>query len=136
MGQEASREGWLALRHILRYVTTWVGGGSPRFWFSFSPQARQLNYAQVLVQLTDKEITPDFVNQVQPVSDRAVPGVRCDFRQLQTNPSRTIRWRFAWPARPTSAPPRSADDIAELRKIAAQVQDILRSAAEAARVPQ
>ena len=37
---------------ILRYVTTWVGGGSPRFWFSLSPQAQQLNYAEVLVELT------------------------------------------------------------------------------------
>ena len=41
--------------HILRYVTTWVGGGSPRFWFSLSPQPQQLNYAEVLVELTDKD---------------------------------------------------------------------------------
>ena len=53
---------------ILRYVTTWVGGGSPRFWFSLSPQAQQLNYAQVLVELTDKDLTPAFVDQVQPIS--------------------------------------------------------------------
>ena len=71
---------------ILKYVTTWVGGGSPRFWFSANPQAKQLNYAQVLVQLTDKELTPGFVDQVQPVLSREIPGVRCDYRQLQTNP--------------------------------------------------
>ena len=71
---------------ILKYVTTWVGGGGPRFWFSVSPQAKQLNYAQVLVQLTDKELTPGFVDQVQPVLSRQIPGVRCDYRQLQTNP--------------------------------------------------
>ena len=41
--------------HILRYVTTWVGGGSPRFWFSLSPQSQQLNYAEVLVELDDKD---------------------------------------------------------------------------------
>src|SRR6516165_3300940 len=45
---------------ILRYVTTWVGGGSPRFWFSLSPQSQQLNYAEVLIELTEKEITPAF----------------------------------------------------------------------------
>ncbi len=39
---------------ILRYVTTWVGGGSPRFWFSLSPQSQQLNYAEVLIELNDK----------------------------------------------------------------------------------
>ena len=57
--------------HILRYVTTWVGGGSPRFWFSLSPQPQQLNYAEVLVELTDKDITPGFVDQVQPVLSAA-----------------------------------------------------------------
>ena len=67
-------------------MTTWVGGGSPRFWFSVSPQPKQLNYAQVLVQLTNKDLTPDFVTQVQPVLTAKVPGVRCDYRQLQTNP--------------------------------------------------
>src|SRR5580704_14358698 len=48
---------------MLRYVTTFVGGGGPRFWFSASPQAQQLNYAQILVEVTDKEITPDFIKQ-------------------------------------------------------------------------
>ena len=27
-------------------VTTFVGGGGPRFWFSFAPEPRQTNYAQ------------------------------------------------------------------------------------------
>ena len=35
---------------MLRYVTSFVGGGGPRFWFSASPQAQQLNYAQVLIE--------------------------------------------------------------------------------------
>src|SRR5215471_9626376 len=34
---------------ILKYVTTFVGGGAPRFWFSVSPQLQQLNYAQVII---------------------------------------------------------------------------------------
>jgi multidrug efflux pump subunit AcrB len=28
---------------LLRYITTFVGGGGPRFWFSASPQGQQLN---------------------------------------------------------------------------------------------
>ncbi|MGA2902504.1 MAG: efflux RND transporter permease subunit [Candidatus Korobacteraceae bacterium] len=119
--------------HILRYVTTWVGGGSPRFWFSVSPQARQLNYAQVLVQLTDKDITPQFVNQVQPVLSAQLPGVRCDYRQLQTNPlNYPVEIRVVSQADVSST--QSAEDIAEMRKIASQVEDIVRSAAEAERV--
>jgi multidrug efflux pump subunit AcrB len=118
---------------ILRYVTTWVGGGSPRFWFSVSPQPKQLNYAQVLVQLTDKDITPDFVKQVQPVLSSRLPGVRCDYRQLQTNPiNYPVEIRVLSQADVSTA--QSAQDIAELRRIASQVEDIVRSAPEADRV--
>ena len=64
-------------------MTTWVGGGSPRFWFSLSPQPQQLNYAEVLVELNDKDITPAFVDQVQPVLSASVPGVRVDFASFR-----------------------------------------------------
>ena len=51
---------------FLRYVTTFVGGGGPRFWFSASPQLQQLNYAQVLIEVKDKEMTPQFIKELQP----------------------------------------------------------------------
>ena len=53
----ASREDGKPMQ-VLRYVTSFVGGGGPRFWFSASPQLQQLNYAQVIIELTDKEVTP------------------------------------------------------------------------------
>ncbi len=119
--------------HILKYVTSFVGGGGPRFWFSLSPQSRQLNYAQVIVELNDKEITPAFVAQVQPVLAAALPGVRADFRQLQTNPlDFPIDIRIASQADVGSA--RSAADIQQLRNIAGQVEDILRTTPGASRV--
>ena len=119
--------------HILTYITTWDGGGSPRFWFSLSPQAKQLNYAQVLVQLTDKDITPDFVNQVQPVLSSSLPGVRCDYRQLQTNPvNYPVEIRIASLADVSTKD--SAQNILTLRKIARQVEDILDSTPVARRV--
>ena len=119
--------------HILRYVTTWVGGGSPRFWFSLSPQSQQLNYAEVLVELTDKDITPAFVDQVQPILSASVPGVRVDFRQLQTNPvNYPVEIRVASQADVGTAG--SAQDIRTLRHIASQVMDLLQSAPEAVRV--
>jgi multidrug efflux pump subunit AcrB len=118
---------------ILRYVTTWVGGGGPHFWFSLSPQARQLNYAQVLVELNDKEITPAFVNQVQPVLTASLPGVRADFRQLQTNPvNYPVEIRIASQADVSTAA--SAEDIRKLRSLARQVEDILNSSDAARRV--
>ena len=118
---------------ILRYVTTWVGGGSPRFWFSLSPQAQQLNYAEVLVELTEKEATPEFVNQVQPVLSATVPGARIDLRQLQTNPvNYPVEIRVT--SRADVGTAGSAQDIQLMRHIASQAADILRSAPMAARV--
>lgn len=117
---------------ILRYVTTWVGGGSPRFWFSLSPQSQQLNYAEVLVEVTDKDITPEFVNQVQPVLSANVPGARIDMRQLQTNPvNYPVEIRVT--SRADVGTAGSAQDIRTMRQIAGQVVDILRSAPAAAR---
>ncbi len=71
---------------VLRYITSFVGGGGPRFWFSASPQAQQLNYAQVLIEVSDKEVTPEFIKQLQPVLSSQIPGARLDARQLLTNP--------------------------------------------------
>lgn len=117
---------------ILKYVTTWVGGGSPRFWFSANPQAKQLNYAQVLVQLTDKDLTPGFVDQVQPVLSREIPGVRCDYRQLQTNPiNYPVEIRVVSQA--DVGTKQSARDIAEMRRIANGVIDIVQSSPAARR---
>jgi multidrug efflux pump len=118
---------------ILRYVTTWVGGGSPRFWFSLSPQPQQLNYAEVLVELTDKDDTPPFVDQVQPVLSATVPGARIDLRQLQTNPvNYPVEIRVTSRADVSTAG--SAKDIRTMRQIASQVAEILRSAPAAERV--
>lgn len=119
--------------HILRYVTTWVGGGSPRFWFSLSPQSQQLNYAEVLIELDAKEITPEFVDQVQPVLSATVPGARIDLRQLQTNPvNYPIEIRVT--SRADVGTASSAQDIRTMRQIASQVSDALRSAPAAERV--
>ena len=118
---------------ILRYVTTWVGGGSPRFWFSLSPQAQQLNYAEVLVELNDKDITPAFVDQVQPVLSATLPGARVDYRQLQTNPvNYPVEIRVISDADVGTAG--SAQDIQTMRHIASQVISVLQSAPAAVRV--
>src|SRR6185295_5041030 len=58
--------------HFLKYVTTFAGGGGPRFWFSVSPQLQQLNYAQIILEVTDKEITPEFVKHLQPVMSASI----------------------------------------------------------------
>ncbi|MEA2258199.1 MAG: hypothetical protein QOJ51_1024, partial [Acidobacteriaceae bacterium] len=111
---------------VLRYITTFVGGGGPRFWFSASPQLQQLNYAQILIEVTDKEMTPQFIRELQPVLSASIPGARLDARQLLTNPiDYPIEIRVSSTADVNAA--LEGDDIRQLRKIAGQVEGILRS---------
>ena len=110
----------------LRYITTFVGGGGPRFWFSASPQLQQLNYAQVIIEVTDKDITPQFIKKLQPVLTASIPGARVDARQLLTNPiDYPIEIRVSSTADVNAS--QEGTDIHELRKIADQVEAILRS---------
>jgi len=112
--------------HFLKYVTTFVGGGAPRFWFSVSPQLQQLNYAQIILEVSDKELTPEFVKHLQPILASKIPGARVDARQLQ----------FAAIDFPVDilisnnadvSAVQSADDIRTLRRLANQLEDIFRS---------
>lgn len=110
----------------LRYLTTFVGGGGPRFWFSASPQLQQLNYAQVVIEVTDKEITPQFIKSLQQVLTAAIPGTRLDARQLLTNPlDYPIEIRVSSTADVNAS--QEADDISQMRRIANQIEGILRS---------
>jgi multidrug efflux pump subunit AcrB len=112
--------------NILKYVTTFVGGGGPRFWFSVSPQLQQLNYAQVILEVTDKEITPEFARQLQPVLSASIPGARIDVRQLQYAAiDFPVDILIANNADVSSA--QSAADIRTLRRLAGQLEDILLS---------
>jgi multidrug efflux pump subunit AcrB len=120
-------------RQVLRSLTTFEGGGGPRFWFSVTPQLQQLNYAQVIVELYDKNDTPKLVGMFQDALTRNVPGARIDVRQLQTNPV-----DYPVELRVTGLADISAldeeRDIKTLRSIATQVSDILRSVPVSARV--
>lgn len=111
-------------KQVLHSVTSFTGGGGPRFWFSVAPEPRQLNYAQVIIQLNDKHDTGNLVAELQQQLSAKVPGARIDVRQLET--SRAI-----------DAPVEvriSGQDIATLRKLAEQAKEIFRSIPEAARV--
>jgi multidrug efflux pump subunit AcrB len=71
---------------LLEAVTTFVGGGGPRFWFSVSPEQQQRNYAQILIRLRDKEATPGLIAPLQSAVAKEVPGAYVTVHQLQTNP--------------------------------------------------
>jgi len=108
---------------ILRTLTTFVGGAGPRFWFSIEPEQQQINYAQILVEVTDKHFTKELVAPLQKALSR-IPGARIDVRQLETGEPVGI---------PISIRV-SGEDIATLRGIAGDVAGALRAVPIAARV--
>ncbi|MGA8037408.1 MAG: efflux RND transporter permease subunit [Candidatus Acidiferrales bacterium] len=120
-------------RPILRSLTTFEGGGGPRFWFSATPQLQQLNYAQVVVELYDKEDTPKLVARFQEAVSRTVAGARVDVRQLQTNPvDYPVELRVTGLADVNALD--EARDIATLRQIAGKVKTILEAQTGSSRV--
>jgi multidrug efflux pump subunit AcrB len=108
----------------LTSITSFIGGGGPRFWFSISPEAPQTNYAQVIVQVGDKELTPKIIGPLQAALNRQVPGAWITVRQLQTNPVETPVEILISGQADTDVKD-EAEDIRTLRGIASQATDIL-----------
>ena len=110
-------------RELLRSLTTFVGGGGPRFWFSVSPEQQQLNYAQIIVEVTDKHETGHLVAPLQEALSAKIPEARIDVRQLESGKAVGLPVAIRI----------SGDDVATLRAKAEQVMNIFRSIPEAAR---
>src|SRR5580693_7267563 len=114
-------------KNLLTSVTTFVGGGGSRFWFSVSPEQQQKNYSQVLIQLSDKEVTPELIAPLQTALSSGIPGAYLTVHQLQTNPVEfPVEVRIS--AVSDVDPKQEAEDNRNLRRLAGDVQDILRAA--------
>jgi multidrug efflux pump subunit AcrB len=68
-------------------MSSFVGGGGPRFWYSLSPEAPHPNYAQVVMVFADKHDTHHLLPYIQDRINREVAGARIDVRQLETGDS-------------------------------------------------
>ncbi len=105
-------------------LTTFIGGGGPRFWYSFAPEPRQTHYALIVMQTRSKWDTPGLTRALQGVLSREVPGARLDVRQLENGP-------------PIGVPVAirvSGDHIPTLRAESAKLMEILRRNPYAERV--
>jgi multidrug efflux pump subunit AcrB len=111
-------------REVLESLTTFVGGGGPRFWFSVSPELQQLNYAQLIIQVRDKHDTNDLIGLFQRALDDKVPGARIDARQLDTGKPipMPVEVRIA------------GGDMATLRQEAEKLKNIFRTTSYAQRI--
>jgi multidrug efflux pump subunit AcrB len=113
--------------HLLKSLTTFTGGGGPRFWFSVSPEMPQTNYAQIIVEVTDKEATPKLKRPIQDALAKQIPGAWITVRQLQTNPvENPVELTISGQADVDAK--NEADDIRTLRTIARQAQEIVAKA--------
>ena len=104
-------------RPVLASVTSFVGGGSPRFWFSVAPEAPQLNYAQVLIEVHDKRDTAGLLPLWQHELSASIAGARVDVRELEMG-------------KPVGIPVSvriSGADISVLRGLAEQAKAIFRA---------
>jgi multidrug efflux pump subunit AcrB len=105
-------------------LTTFMGGGGPRFWSTFSPEPRQTNYALIVLQTRSKQHTPGLVPALQAVLSREVSGARVNVRELETGPPVGI---------PVSVR-LSGDHMPTLRALSAELMDIFRRNPHAERV--
>ena len=113
-----------APRPVLKSLTTFVGGGGPRFWYSVAPEQRQPNYAQVVIEVVDKHDTQHLVPEIQAALDRTIAGARLDVRQLETGAPVGLPLSIRV----------SGEDMNTLRRLAGQVAALLRETPSAVRV--
>ena len=110
---------------LLESLTTFVGGGGARFWFSDAPELPQRNYALILIRLRDKEASPAIAGPLQSAVSKEVPGAYVTIHQLQTNPVEfpvEVRISGTSDVDPKNEPA----DIENLRALAGAVEDIFR----------
>jgi multidrug efflux pump len=109
---------------VLKSLTTFVGGGGPRFWSNAGPEPSQLNYAQVLIEVYDKHDTAHLIGPLQDALDTQIAGARIDVKQLETGAAVGI----------PVAVRISGEDTHTLRTLGSQVADLMRQTPLTARV--
>jgi multidrug efflux pump subunit AcrB len=129
---EESKDGE-GTHHLLKSLTTFVGGSGPRFWYSLAPEPKQLNYAQVVIEIDDRRRMAQFAKVLQPALTAAIPGAYVDVQELQTNGSKNPIEIFV-SGRAESTLSGETQDIDTLRKLANNVESILRAVPDARRV--
>jgi multidrug efflux pump subunit AcrB len=102
-------------REVLESLTTFVGGGGPRFWSSVSPELQQLNYAQIIIQMKDKHDTAHLIDRLQTALSARIPGARIDVRRLETGKAVGIPVSIRL----------TGEDVRTLRDLAQELRNIL-----------
>src|SRR5262249_55001910 len=70
----------------LASITSCVGGGGPRFWFSVRPEPPAPNYAQLLLQFRRSEDTNRLIGPLQDALTTDIAGARIALPTVPTRP--------------------------------------------------
>ncbi|WP_444901727.1 efflux RND transporter permease subunit [Microbulbifer sp. SSSA007] len=120
---------------ILEALSTTVGGGAPRFWYTINPQQQQPNYGQIIIRLSNKDLTPVLAPKIQQALTENIPGAYLDVRQLQTTPV-TYPFAIRVSGRVTTGSVQEEQDILLLRQTAEKVKEIVQQSPYARTVRQ
>lgn len=109
---------------LLESVSTYVGGSGPKFWFSVINQINQLNYAQLVIRVRDKEATPVLAGRWQTALSQRLAGASVNVKELQTQPvNYPVGIRIA--SKAALEGDTSPHDIATLRRLGEEIKDML-----------
>ncbi|WP_343698966.1 efflux RND transporter permease subunit [Caulobacter sp.] len=98
-------------------VTTYVGGGSPRFYLPLNVQTPDITLAELVLQTKDEAAREAVVDTLQNLLATTFPEVRGRVSRLENGPSvgQPLQYRLAGP------------DLDALRPVAAQMEELLRA---------
>ena len=97
-------------------VTSYVGGGSPRFYLPLDQQQQHLNYAQMMVMTQDEHVRETVKQKIATLLDNDFPMARGRVIRLENGPPVGYPVQFRV----------SGADPAVLRTIAGQVETLMR----------
>lgn len=102
--------------HIVS-VTSYVGGGSPRFYLPLDQQQQHLNYAQLMVMTRDEKVRETVKKKIEHLFDTDFPQVRGRVTRLENGPpvGYPVQFRVM------------GEDHSKVRVIAARVEAIVRA---------
>jgi len=98
-------------------VTSYVGGGSPRFYLPLDQQQQHLNYAQLMVMTRDEKVREQVKHKLEKMFDTDFPLVRGRVTRLENGPpvGYAVQFRVM------------GEDHQKVRDIAKQVEALVRS---------
>lgn len=110
-------------KRVTSYAT-FTGTSAPRFYYNFSPEVPVTNYAQILINTTDEKAAEVFAKELEGKVERLVPEGAPQVKLMQQGA-------------PLKAPVEVriiGDNISQLKRIAADVQGIVKKASGSAMV--